>query len=143
MSLGPITESVLIEKPREAVWMTLTQRTPEWMGCMRYEAKLGHVFYMQQDRDKAARDDISGATHCEILALDAPSLFRFSWYVPGAPSTEVSFRLEEESPVRTMVRLQHEGWEKFPDDQIKPIRDMLAGGWRSFVLPALKRAAEA
>lgn len=141
--LAAITESITIDRPKAAVWAALTQRAPDWLGCMRYEARIGHIFFMQQDREKASRDDISGATHCEILTLDAPSLFRFSWYLPGSPPTEVSFRLEAIDAGSTMVLFQHEGWEKFPAEQIKPIRDMLEGGWRSFVLPGLKREAEA
>jgi uncharacterized protein YndB with AHSA1/START domain len=110
---------------------------------MRYTCAIGHVFYMQQDRAKAAADDISGATHCEILALDAPHLFKFSWFFPDFPPTFVSFRLEVLGANSTRVHFEHEGWDKFPPEQIKPIRDMLDGGWKSFVLPNLKRAAEA
>jgi uncharacterized protein YndB with AHSA1/START domain len=109
---------------------------------MRYEAKIGHVFYMQQDREKASRDDVAGATHCEILTLDAPKLFKFSWYMPGTAATEVSFQLSALDEERTRVDFIHEGWEKFPVDQIKPVREILDGGWRSYVLPGLKRIAE-
>jgi hypothetical protein len=75
------------------------------------------------------------------LALEAPRLFKFSWFFPGFPPTFVSFRLETAGDA-TRVHFEHEGWDKFPPEQIKPIRDMLDGGWRSFVLPNLKRAAE-
>jgi uncharacterized protein YndB with AHSA1/START domain len=141
-TLIPISNSIVIERPITSVWITLTLRAPNWLGCMRYEAKMGHIFYMQQDPEKAGRDDITGATHCEILALDEPTLFKFSWYMPGTPTTEVSFQLSALDDRRTRVDFIHEGWEKFPADQIKPIRDMLDGGWRSYVLPGLKRSAE-
>lgn len=140
--LAPISESIVIDRPLASVWTALTLRAPDWLGCMRYKAAVGHIFYMQQDREKAGRDDIGGATHCEILALDAPSLFKFSWYMPGTPATEVSFQLSALDEEHTRVDFLHEGWDKFPVDQIKPIRDMLDNGWRSFVLPGLKRAAE-
>jgi uncharacterized protein YndB with AHSA1/START domain len=142
--LAPIVDEVEIARPIEHVWRILTDEAnvPDWLGCMRYKRELGHVFYMQQDRAKAAADDITGATHCEILALDAPCLFKFSWYFPGFPPTFVSFRLEPAGDA-TRVHFEHEGWDQFPPEQIKPIRDMLDGGWRSFVVPNLKRAAEA
>src|SRR5262245_31514133 len=94
--LAPITDAIVIERPIEAVWRAMTDEahTPLWLGCMRYHNAVGAVFYMQQDRAKAAADDISGATHCEILALDAPTLFRFSWYLPDFPKTYVTLRLE-------------------------------------------------
>lgn len=144
-TLPPIQESIYVDRPIEGVWRTLTDDAlvPQWLGCLRYQRVVGHVFYMQQDQDKAARGDVSGATHCEILALDAPSLFKFSWFVPGFPTTNVSFRLEALGAERTQVWFEHDGWEQFPAAAMGPIRDMLAGGWKSHVLPNLRRAAEA
>ncbi|GAM99662.1 hypothetical protein U91I_03317 [alpha proteobacterium U9-1i] len=142
--LPPIVEEIVIARDIERVWevMTADERAPLWLGCMRYTRELGHVFYMQQDQAKAKADDVSGATQCEILALEEPSLFKFSWFLPGFPATYVSFRLEAMAGGSTRVVFQHEGWDKFPADQIKPIRDMLSGGWKSYVLPGLKKAAE-
>ena len=143
-SLPPILEEVVVACAVERLWeiMTGEETVPTWLGCMRYKRALGHVFYMQQDQAKAKADDVSGATQCEILALDEAKLFKFSWFLPGFPATFVSFRLEAIAHDATRVLFAHEGWEQFPADQIKPIRDMLTGGWRGFVLPALKAAAE-
>lgn len=142
--LGSIREEIAIARGIEHVWETLTSEAsaPIWLGCMRYRQQIGATFFMQQDEHKASRDDISGATHCKIVALEAPLLFKFSWFLPGLPETFVSFRLQRIDDVTTRVVLEHEGWEQFPAEQIKPIRDMLLGGWKSFVLPNLKRAAE-
>ncbi len=142
--LGPIVADIEVARNADEVWRVMTDEAsaPRWLGCMRYQKRIGAVFYMQQDRERAQRDDIGGATHCEILALDAPRHFQFSWFFPGFPATQVSFRLEQVSEQRTRVLLQHDGWEQFDAAQIKAIRDMLDGGWRSFVLPNLKQAAE-
>lgn len=63
--------------PPDRVWTFLTEPefVPQWLGCVRYDKAVGHVFYMQQDEAKQNNDDIDGATHCEILALDAPKDF--------------------------------------------------------------------
>ncbi len=143
-ALPAIREIVSIDRGIDHVWRVLTDEAnvPRWLGCMRYRRELGHVFFMQQDQAKAKADDVSGATQCEILALDAPRLFKFSWFLPGFPATYVSFALEAIDDASTRVVFTHEGWDKFPADQIKPIHDMLSGGWKSFVLPNLKRTAE-
>lgn len=143
-ALPPIREEILIARGLAQVWRIMTDEAsaPAWLGCMRYTKAVGALFFMQQDQAKARADDVSGATHCEILALEEPSLFKFSWFLPGFPPTYVSFRLHAVDAVTTRVAFEHEGWEQFPADQIKPIRDMLDGGWKSFVLPNLKRAAE-
>ncbi len=143
--LPPIREGIIVDAPLEKTWriMTSPQTVPRWLGCLNYEGKVGSVFFMQQDQTKAKAGDTSGATHCEILALDAPTYFRFSWFVPGFPATFINMRLEAVSPTQTRVMFEHEGWDQFPADMIRTIYDGLSGGWRSFVLPNLKRETEA
>jgi uncharacterized protein YndB with AHSA1/START domain len=141
-ALPPISEEIEIDAPIEQVWRIMTEETPTWLGCLRYRKEIGHTFFMQQDQAKAAVDDVEGATQCEILTLDAPRLFRFSWFVPGFPSTIVSFALEPLQASRTCVAFTHEGWEQFPASTIAAVREALLNGWKSFVLPGLKRNAE-
>lgn len=52
-------------------------------------------------------------------------------------------RLESVSAAQTRVVFEHEGWDQFPADAVRQIHEALSGGWRSFVLPGLKREAEA
>jgi uncharacterized protein YndB with AHSA1/START domain len=135
---------VEISAPRERVWDVLTHRetTPLWLGCLGYTGKPGATFYMQPDPEKRQTNDLSGATHCEIETLNAPSTFVFSWFFPDTPKTYVRIDLEEAGENLTRVRLKHFGWEQFPADIIRHVRDGLAGGWESAVLPNLKRVAE-
>jgi uncharacterized protein YndB with AHSA1/START domain len=122
--------------------MTEPSYVQRWLGCLRYEKRLGCVFYMQHDRAKATAGDIAGATHCEILALDEPELFKFSWYLPGLPKTEVEFRLSEIGSNRTRVTFVHSGWDQFNAADIRQIWQALSQGWTSYVLPGLKQVAE-
>ena len=139
-----ISQAIEIAAPVERVWQVLTSEglVEQWLGCLEYEAKVGHVFYMQQDAAKRAGGDVSGATHCELLALEAPRRMVFSWFYPGTPKTEVSISLETDG-AGTRVVLVHCGWDQFDPAQIRAVRDALAGGWSSFVLPQLKAVAEA
>lgn len=139
-----ISHSIDIDAPVERVWTALTDQglVEQWLGCMNYAPEIGRIFYMQQDRAKAAAGDTSGATHCELLRLDAPSEMLFSWYYPDMPKTEVAIRLVP-IPTGTRAELVHSGWDQFDAAMIRSIRDALDGGWKSFVLPQLKRVAEA
>ncbi len=138
-----IKHSIIINANPNRVWTFLTEPeyVSQWLGCMQYEKSIGHVFYMQQDESKRINNDIEGATHCEILTLDAPNQFSFSWYLPDTPATTVHI-LVEPLDSQTEVTLVHEGWDKFDVSVIRQIRDALAGGWKSFVLPNLKRVIE-
>jgi uncharacterized protein YndB with AHSA1/START domain len=138
-----IWQGIDIAASPERVWEVLTREglVEQWLGCMGYKAEIGTIFYMQQDAAKRASGDTSGATHCELLALDPPRHMVFSWYYPDMPKTEVLITLEA-AGAGTRVALVHTGWDQYDGDQIKTIRDALAGGWGSYVLPQLKRVAE-
>ncbi len=109
---------------------------------MNYVGTVGSVFHMQQDGARRAMGDISGATHCEVLMMDKPRLFRFSWFMPGTPATEVEIRLESVSPSRTRAMLTHSGWDKFNAADVRLFWEALTGGWTGHVLPGLKQTAE-
>lgn len=142
--LADISDSIDIDATRDRVWTALTDEglVEAWLGCIGFRPEIGATFYMQPDPSKRASGSIEGATHCELEALQSPDQMRFSWFLPGTPKTHVSIELSgpEEGPTR--VSLIHSGWDQFDPEQIRGIRDMLAGGWRSHVLPNLKRVAE-
>jgi uncharacterized protein YndB with AHSA1/START domain len=145
MQLADIEHGIRIEAPRARVWTVLTEPglVEQWLGCIGYRAEIGALFYMQHDPAKRAAGDVTGATHCELEALDAPERMVFSWFVPGTPKTQVTIVLTDNEDGSTTAQLAHSGWDRFEPETIRQIRDMLDGGWSSFVLPGLKRVAEA
>ena len=140
--LGSIVETVEIAAAPDRVWPVLVevQHVPRWLGCMRYTGEVGSVFYLQRDEAKRAAGDVEGATHCEVVELLEPRRFVFSWYVPGTPRTMVAIDLADDGAGGTVVSLEHSGWHQFDPGAIEGIRSDLEAGWRSFVLPQLKRA---
>ena len=127
----------------ERAWEVLTapECVAQWLGCLNYAAEPGHVFHMQQDDTKRAAGDLTGAIHCEILELTRHERFVFSWYFPGVPKTTVSIALRSLAADRTEPALVHDGWDQFAADDIRAIRDQLANGWQSHVLPAFAAVA--
>jgi uncharacterized protein YndB with AHSA1/START domain len=127
----------------ERVWKALVGEgmVEEWLGCLNYRAEIGHVFHMQPDPVRRAAGNIEGATHCELLRLEAPAEMAFSWYFPGTPKTIVTIALQAQEGA-TRAALVHSGWDQFDEAQIEAIRDGLEQGWRSAVLPQLKAVAE-
>ena len=144
-TLPDLQETIDLAASQPHAWKLLTDESfvPRWLGCMQYEARVGHVFFMQPDPDKRAQADITGATHCEVLKLKEPDEFRFSWYMPGTPKTWVSFRLEPVSENETRLHFTHGGWDQFDAEQVRQIHAALSQGWSSAVLPNLQRLAEA
>jgi uncharacterized protein YndB with AHSA1/START domain len=142
--LDDIRHSIMIRAARDRVWQVLTEAglVEEWLGCIGFVPQVGAIFYMQPDAVKRVAGDIAGATHCELEALDAPDRMRFSWFLPGTPKTHVEIRLSDNGDGSTTAALVHSGWDQFDVDTIRPIHDMLDGGWSSFVLPALRNLVE-
>lgn len=139
-ALGDIACAIEIEATPDRVWRVMTTQglVEEWLGCIGFAARTGALFHMQPDARRAAYGDVEGATHCELEVLDPLRSMRFSWFLPGLPKTHVELTLTP-SGAGTRVKLTHSGWEQFDADQI---RTMLEGGWRSAVLPGLKRVSE-
>ena len=142
--LQDIRHSIEIHAPRERVWTAMTEEglVEHWLGCIGFRPEIGTTFYMQPDGAKRASGNIEGATHCELEELDGPDRMTFTWFMPGTPKTRVAIDLAEIGPSATRATLVHSGWDQFDADSIRPIYDMLSGGWSSFVLPGLKRVAE-
>ena len=144
-ALSPIAGEIVMDVGIGRAWSVLTEpnHVARWLGCINYTGEPGSLFYMQQDGGKRASGDISGVTHCRILAKEKPSVFRFSWFVPGTPETEVEIRLTSLAPKQTRVVLTHSGWDKFNAADVRQFWEALSQGWASHVLPGLKATAEA
>jgi uncharacterized protein YndB with AHSA1/START domain len=142
--IDDIETSIDISAPVERVWTVLTGEglIEQWLGCQRFKAQIGHVFYMQPDAAKRGAQDITGATHCQIEAMEPPTRFVFSWFLPGAPKTKVELTLEPTAD-GTRARLTHAGWDQFDEAEVRAAYDGLTGGWGGYCLPNLKRIAEA
>src|SRR5262249_52869832 len=71
---APLVGDITLDVSPERAWNVLTEPdyVVRWVGCLNYTGKIGNVFHMQQDANRRAAGDISGATHCEILALKKP-----------------------------------------------------------------------
>lgn len=93
--LLPIVAEIGIDKPIDKVWDVLTgaATVPLWLGAMDYQPELGTTFFMQQDPEKQATHDTDGATWCDVVLLQKPHKFDFSWYVPGTEATMVQISL--------------------------------------------------
>jgi uncharacterized protein YndB with AHSA1/START domain len=140
--LPDIDHSIEIEAPIERVWTALTDEglAAHWLGCIGFRPVVGTLFHMQPDPAKAG--SLEGATHCEVEALEPPRRLVFSWFLPGTPKTHVEIVLSAAAHGTTTARLVHTGWDQFDADQLRDIHRHLSGGWRSGVLPGLKRVAE-
>jgi uncharacterized protein YndB with AHSA1/START domain len=64
------------------------------------------------------------------------------FHMQGTPKTHVEIVLSAAAHGTTTARLVHTGWDQFDADQLRDIHRHLSGGWRSGVLPGLKRVAE-
>jgi uncharacterized protein YndB with AHSA1/START domain len=137
--MEPIRHSILINAPIKTVWRVLT--TPEqvavWVGAIGFQPQVGAKFEFHAP----PQGDWNGITYSEVLEIEPLRRLVFSWAVPGVPATQVEFTLRAAGE-QTEVTLVHSGWEQFPPEMIKPVRDGLDGGWGGHVMPQLKQAAE-
>ena len=138
-----VTSMIEIAVPRERVWQALTDpaQVARWMGCLRFRAAPGHIFYLQPDRGRRAADDVTDAIACRIEVVDAPRRLSFSGGFPDVPDTFVDIRLRN-IPGGTYVRLVHSGWDQFDDRETEEVRGGMGQAWHTVALPALRAVAE-
>jgi uncharacterized protein YndB with AHSA1/START domain len=134
MTIPSIKHVIVVNAPVQRVWEALTTpaEVASWLGSIGFEARLGHKFHFQTD----PQGGWDGVTHSEITELSKLQRLVFTWYVPGAPITHVSFTLRDLG-TKTEITLEHTGWDQFPPEA-KPIRDQLDHGWSAGVLPNLE-----
>jgi uncharacterized protein YndB with AHSA1/START domain len=142
--IDDIEASIDISASLERVWGVLTGEglIEQWLGCQRFKAEVGHVFYMQPDAAKRQAEDIAGATHCQIEAMEPPDTRRVQ-LVPAWP-TQDDGRVDIGGDARW-----HAG--KPGPHRLEPVRRgrragrprALTGGWGGYCLPSLKRLSEA
>jgi uncharacterized protein YndB with AHSA1/START domain len=138
-----ITSVIEIAAPRERVWLALSEPglVIQWMGCLRFAALPGHIFYLQPHRARREAGDVTDAIACRVEVVDAPRRLSFSWGFPDTPDTWVDIRLRR-IPGGTHVRLVHSGWDQFDDRETEEVRGGMGQAWHTVALPALRVVAE-
>lgn len=129
------TDSFLAHPPAK-VWRALTDPVllATWLMPNNFEARLGHRFTFTTDPVPAQGFD--GVVHCEVLALDPPSLLRISWIGGPGLNTTVTWRLTPEG-TGTRLLLVHDGFDDTDPNQQATMR-ILGGGWRGHMARRLE-----
>jgi uncharacterized protein YndB with AHSA1/START domain len=123
--------------PPELVWRALTDPAllAEWLMPNDFRPEVGHAFTMRSD----PQPGWDGVVHMKVLALEPPTLMRWSW--KGGPlDTEVTFRLEPEivlSRPATRLTLEHTGFRGPPAILVSFIMGAGWGDMMARLIPAL------
>ena len=116
--------------PVEQVWAALTSPTAvaEWWG--------DHVHFVPQVGGEL-REEWTDAAGREIVTTgvmtrwDPPRSLEMTWSDDDWPGeTKVLFTLEERDGDRSILRLEHRGWQALPAERRRRLIDEHAAGWR-------------
>lgn len=143
-SLLPIVAEIGVAAPIEHLWVAMTGEAglPEWLGALNYRRVAGSTFHMQLDAARHAARDITGAARCDVLLLERPYRFNFSWYLPGTPYTLVAITLFAQGAGESHVHVIHGGWAQFEAAAVEARYARIDALWTERLLPRLKQAAE-
>ena len=121
-----ITVEYELPYPPAKVWRALTE--PEllaaWLMDNNIRPEVGHRFNFKSK----PIGNWDGTVHCEVLAVDAPKLFCYSWR-GGDLDTVLTFTLTP-TPSGTLLILEHDGFE-LPANAFA--FDAMGKGWRGKV----------
>jgi uncharacterized protein YndB with AHSA1/START domain len=117
------------DSPIEEVWHALTDREAlaQWLMENDFEARVGHRFRFRT----TPMPGWDGTLDCEVLAVEAPHLLRYSWCnARNRVDTIVTWTLAEEGR-GTRVILDHVG---FSGLRAVLVSELLKRGWKSNLL---------
>jgi len=148
MSPEPIRRSTLVRSDQAHTFDVFVRRLREWWPLQPYslgEDRVVDVTFTQRLGGPVfeTRDDGSRATWGHVTAWDPPHRLAMSWEVfVGDTEVEVTFR--PLGPALTRVELEHRGWERLSEHELRAATAAMGGyeaGWVA-ILAALTGAAE-
>jgi hypothetical protein len=150
----PIRSSVVVQRARDAVFDTFVRTIDRWWPLRPFSMGKDAVASVTFERQLGGRvyETWHDGTEREwgiLLDWAPPERFVMTWNVTGV-STEVELRFTAEASDRTRVYLEHRGWERLSEEQLREDCALPGGyrggsfqrGWR-IILGRFVEAAEA
>ncbi len=115
--------------PVEQVWAALTSpaAVAEWWGDhVRFAPQVGGEL-REQWTDASGQEIVTTGV---VTRWDPPSSLEMTWADDDWPGeTQVLFTLEERDGSRSILRLEHRGWQALPAERRRRLIDEHAAGW--------------
>ena len=129
----PIRTSVVVQRDRPAVFNTFVRTIDRWWPLRPFSMGQDAVASVTFERRVGGRvyETWHDGTQREwgiLLDWKPPERFVMTWNVTGVP-TEVELRFIQEASDRTRVDLEHRGWERLREEQLRE-DCALPGGYR-------------
>lgn len=129
MTLPPIRRSIVVDASPERAYLAWTEEIGQWWPLATHSV-FEHdnaIAFMGDELVETAADG-SRTVWGTVLEADPPRLLRFSWH-PGNDDDRgtVELRFVPLGGARTLVTLEHSGWEYYPQPGV--VRENYRVGW--------------
>ena len=119
----PIRKSIVVRRDRDAVFDTFVRTLDRWWPLRPFsmgEDKVAAVTFERWVGGRVYETWRDGTEREWGVVLDwtPPERFVMTWNASGTP-TEVELRFTTEEAERTRVDLEHRGWEKLSEEQLR------------------------
>lgn len=119
----PIRKSIVVRRDRDAVFDTFVRTLDRWWPLRPFsmgEDKVAAVTFERRVGGRVYETWQDGTEREWGVVLDwaPPERFVMTWNASGTP-TEVELRFTTEGAERTRVDLEHRGWEKLSEEQLR------------------------
>ncbi len=142
----PITRSTIVRSDQAHTFDVFVREIGTWWPVRPYSLGQAAVVDVTVTPGPGGRvfethADGTTVTWGHLLAWDPPARFAMTWEVfAGGTEVEVTFR--SLGPTLTRVELEHRGWERLPEEQLRTVTAAAGGyatGW-STILTAFAEA---
>ena len=119
--------------PVGRAWAALTSPAAVaawWGGHVRLEPRPGGRLHERWTDERGRAVVTTGV----VTRLEPPTLLEMTWSDDDRPGeTRVAFALEERAGGRSLLRLEHRGWDALPAVGRRELIEAHAAGWRRHV----------
>lgn len=134
MQRPPIRQSTIVRSSAEHTFHTFVRTLDQWWPLRTHSQggeKVVSVTCEQRVGGRVYETWADGQTRAwgTLLAWDPPQRFALTWDIVEPRVTEVELTFQGLGPSLTRVQVEHRGWERLSEEQLRLIQRDYSRGW--------------
>jgi uncharacterized protein YndB with AHSA1/START domain len=146
MQRPPIRQSTVVRSNAEHTFDVFVRTLDQWWPLRTHslgQEQIVDVTFEERVGGRVYETWADGQTRIwgTLLAWEPPKRFVMTWNIIEPNVTEVELTFRELGPALTRVQVEHRGWEKLSEEQLKNVRGDYSGGW-TYILRLFAEACQ-
>ena len=134
MQRPPIRQSTMVRSSAEHAFDVFVRTLDQWWPLRTHsqgQQEVVGVTFEERVGGRVYETWADGQTRTwgTLLAWEPPTRFVLTWDIISPPVTEVELTFQALGPALTRVQVEHRGWERLTEEQVRDVRGDYSNGW--------------